>query len=77
MRYAQGGGLSDERRQFREGIRIQAAERFASGKPSSVIAKELRVSVRSVQRWRRAWEKGGPQALRSAGSASPPRLSET
>lgn len=29
MRYAQGGGLSDERRQFREGIRPRAAERFA------------------------------------------------
>ncbi|MGW6893157.1 IS630 family transposase [Streptomyces chartreusis] len=76
MRYAQGGGLSDERRQFREGIRLRAAERFAAGEPSSVIAKELRVSVRSVQRWRRSWDKGGPRALRSAGSASPPRLSE-
>ncbi|WP_425579556.1 IS630 family transposase [Streptomyces coacervatus] len=76
MRYAQGGGLSDERRQFREGIRLRAAERFAGGEPSSAIAKELRVSVRSVQRWRRTWDKGGPRALRSAGSASPPRLSE-
>jgi transposase len=76
MRYAQGGGLSDERRQFREGIRLRAAERFAAGDPSSAIAKELRVSVRSVQRWRRSWDKGGPRALRSAGSASPPRLSE-
>ena len=75
MRYAQDGGLSDERRQFREGVRMRAAERFAQGEPSSVIAKELRVSVRSVQR-RRAWEKGGPQALRSTGSASPPGLSE-
>jgi transposase len=76
MRYAQGGGLSDERRQFRKGIRMKAAERFASGEPSSAIAKELRVSVRSVQRWRRSWDMGGPRALRSAGSASPPRLSE-
>jgi len=76
MRYAQGGGVSDERRQFREEIRMVAAERFAVGEPSSVIAKELRVSVRSVQRWRRAWDRGGPRALRSAGSASPSRLSE-
>ncbi|MCX4564478.1 winged helix-turn-helix domain-containing protein [Streptomyces phaeochromogenes] len=76
MRYAQGGGLSDERRQFREDIRMTAADRFALGEPSPVIAKELRVSVRSVQRWRRAWDKGGPRALHSAGSASPPRLSE-
>lgn len=76
MRYAQGGGLMDVRRQFREGIRMTAAERFALGEPSSVIAKELRVSARSVQRWRRAWDKGGPRALRSAEPASPSRLSE-
>jgi transposase len=65
-----------KRRQFREGIRMTAGERFAQGEPSSVIAKELRVSVRSVQRWRRAWDKAGPRALRSAGSASLPRLSQ-
>jgi transposase len=41
-----------------------------------VIAKDLRVSVRSVQRWRRTWEEGGPRALRSHGPASLPRLSE-
>ena len=76
MRYAQGGGLSDERREFREGVRLTAADRFARGESSTVIAKELRVSVRSVQRWRRSWSKGGPRALRSRGSASPPRLSE-
>ncbi|MDH6441117.1 transposase [Streptomyces sp. SAI-144] len=62
MRYALGGGLSDERRRFREEIRMNAAEGFARGEPSSAIAKELRVSVRSVQRWRRAWDKGGPRA---------------
>jgi len=66
MRYALGGGLSDERRRFREGIRMNAAEGFARGEPSSAIAKELRVSVRSVQRWRRAWDKGGPRAMRVA-----------
>lgn len=76
MRYAQGGGLTDERREFREGIRLAAAERFARGEKSAVIAKELRVSVRSVQRWRRLWAKGGTQALRTTGPASLPRLSE-
>nr|WP_051833213.1 helix-turn-helix domain-containing protein [Streptomyces sp. NRRL S-646] len=63
MKYAQGSGLSDECRQFREGIRLRAAEQFARGEPSSAIAKELRVGVRSVQRWRRSWDKGGPRAL--------------
>ena len=46
------------------------------GEPSSAIAKEFRVSVRSVQRWRWTWDKGGPRILRSTGPASPPRLSE-
>ncbi|MFF8032120.1 helix-turn-helix domain-containing protein [Streptomyces sp. NPDC016626] len=37
-------------------LRLQAAERFAQGDASAVIAKDLRVSVRSVQRWRHVWE---------------------
>lgn len=76
MRYPQGGGLTAERQQFREGLRLQAAERFARGEGSTAIAKDLRVSVRSVQRWRRVWATGGPRALRSQGPASLPRLSE-
>ncbi|MFJ9753237.1 helix-turn-helix domain-containing protein [Streptomyces chartreusis] len=51
---------------FREGIRLQAGQRFAAGEKTAVIAKDLRVSVRSVERWRRAWRVGGMQALRSA-----------
>ncbi|MFF1650790.1 helix-turn-helix domain-containing protein [Streptomyces sp. NPDC058240] len=52
------------------------AERFAQGEASSEIVKELRVSVRSVQRWRQMWDEGGPRALRSQGPASLLRLSE-
>ncbi|MDO0924115.1 helix-turn-helix domain-containing protein [Streptomyces sp. TG1A-8] len=52
------------------------AERFARGEAGSVIAKDLRVSVRSVQRWRRAWDGGGPRAVRSRGPALLPRPSE-
>ncbi|MFF5256451.1 helix-turn-helix domain-containing protein [Streptomyces leeuwenhoekii] len=76
MRYPQGGGLTAERRQLPEWLRLKAAERFAQGETSSVIAKDLRVSVRSVQRWRRMWDEGGPRALRSQGPASFPRLSQ-
>ncbi|MEU9678031.1 helix-turn-helix domain-containing protein [Streptomyces parvus] len=75
MQYPQEGGLTAERQQFRGELRLQAAERFAQGEASSVIAKDLRVSVRSVQRWRRTWEQGGPRALGSQGPASLPRLS--
>ncbi|MFK0173869.1 helix-turn-helix domain-containing protein, partial [Streptomyces sp. NPDC090306] len=74
MRYPQGGGLTAERQSFREELRVRVAERFALGDASSVIARDLRVSFRSVQRWRRTWEEGGPRALRSQGPVSLPRL---
>ncbi|MEU3220957.1 hypothetical protein [Streptomyces sp. NPDC006971] len=45
------GGLTAERQQFREELRLKAAERFAQGEASPVIAEDLLVSVRSVQRW--------------------------
>ncbi|MER5843489.1 hypothetical protein ABT099_24970 [Streptomyces prasinus] len=46
MRYAQGGGLTDERRSFREELRLEAAERFQQGDENADIARDLRVSVR-------------------------------
>ncbi|WP_406409451.1 helix-turn-helix domain-containing protein [Streptomyces sp. NBC_01643] len=55
MRYAEGGGLTAERRAFRSQVRLEAGGRFAAGERTAVIAKELRVSERSVERWRRAW----------------------
>ncbi|MEU5840160.1 winged helix-turn-helix domain-containing protein [Streptomyces diacarni] len=68
--------MTTDRQQFHEELRLKAAERLAQGEASSVIAENLRVSVRSVQRWRQMWDEGGPQALRSRGPASLPRLSE-
>ncbi|MFH8407410.1 winged helix-turn-helix domain-containing protein [Streptomyces sp. NPDC018019] len=75
MRYAQGGGLTAERREFRARLRLQAVEQFARGETNAVIARELRVSVRSVQRWRKSWRSDGARALGSKGPASRPRLS--
>ncbi|WP_079146907.1 helix-turn-helix domain-containing protein [Streptomyces griseochromogenes] len=76
MRYPQGGGLTAERRAFREHIRMQAGELFALGHDNAAVARQLRVSVRSVQRWHQAWEHGGRPALESKGQASRPKLSE-
>ncbi|WP_327672942.1 MULTISPECIES: winged helix-turn-helix domain-containing protein [unclassified Streptomyces] len=76
MRYPQGGGLTAERRAFREGIRLEAAGLFAAGAGNAEVAKRLRVSVRSVQRWHQAWEECGDVSLRSAGSAARPKLTE-
>ncbi|MFK0224081.1 winged helix-turn-helix domain-containing protein [Streptomyces vinaceus] len=41
-----------------------------------MIAKDLRVSVRSVERWRRAWREGGMEALRSTGPANSPTVTD-
>ncbi|MEV6133701.1 helix-turn-helix domain-containing protein [Streptomyces violaceusniger] len=75
MRYAQGGGLTAERRRFRERIRYQAGEWFARGERTAV-AKDLRVSERSVERWRHAWQEGGLDALASTGPAKLPKVSD-
>jgi transposase len=76
MRYAQGGGLTAERRRSRERIRNEAGERFGRGERTAVIAKDLRVSERSVERWRRAWREGGLAALASSGPPKLPKLSD-
>ncbi|MGW1273383.1 IS630 family transposase [Streptomyces sp. NPDC002491] len=76
MRYAQGGGLTAERRLFRERIRYEAGERFVRGERTAVVARDLRVSERSVERWRRAWRQGGMVALASTGPPKQPRLSD-
>ncbi|QNP75083.1 winged helix-turn-helix domain-containing protein [Streptomyces roseirectus] len=76
MRYAQGGGLTAERRRLRERIRYEAGERFGRSESTAVIAKDLRVSERSVERWRRAWREGGMDALASAGPPKLPKLSD-
>ncbi|WP_420717262.1 helix-turn-helix domain-containing protein, partial [Streptomyces sp. WM6378] len=79
MRYAQGGGLRAHEQAARERIRMLAAEGFERGEEkrmlaaegfergeeNTVIAKDLRVSVRSVERWRRDWRAHGRAGLRS------------
>jgi transposase len=75
MRYAQGGGLTPKEQEKRERLRLEAAGRFARGDQSEAVARNLRVTARSVRRWRRAWEEGGADALRSKGPASVERLS--
>ncbi|MER6257037.1 DUF317 domain-containing protein [Streptomyces sp. NPDC001584] len=77
MRYArQGGGLTDAERAARERIRLQAVERFEGGEKNSESATALRVSERSVERWRRHWREGGQAGVRSNGSPGRPRLSD-
>jgi transposase len=75
MRYAQRGGYTPAEQRRRERLRLQAAERFAAGDTTGVIADDLRVTPGSVRRWRRAWAEGGDEALKSRGPVSAERLS--
>ncbi|MFD4630289.1 helix-turn-helix domain-containing protein [Streptomyces sp. NPDC058284] len=68
--------MTAERQHFREQIRFEADERFERGEKNVVIAKELRVNVRSVERWRRAWCQDGTAALASAGPPKLPKLTD-
>ena len=52
VRYAQGGGLTDAKRAARERIRLEAVGRFEGGAKKKEVAASLRVSDRSVERWR-------------------------
>ena len=76
MRYGQGGGLTAEGRRRREQVRLEAVERFGQRASSAEVAAELRVSERSVRRWRQAWLAGGTAGLASRGQAARCRLDE-
>jgi putative transposase len=67
MRYADGGGLTAEGRARRERVRLEAAQMFSQDADPAQVARELRVSTKSVYQWRRAWQAGGAQALVSKG----------
>ncbi|MER6568397.1 winged helix-turn-helix domain-containing protein [Streptomyces sp. NPDC001093] len=76
MRYAQGGGLTEAGRAARERLRQQAVEGFRAGQKNAEVAAALRVSERSVERWRRAWREYGEAGVLSKGSPGRPRLSD-
>jgi putative transposase len=75
MRYAQRGGYTPAEQERRERLRLEAAGRFARGDSVREVARDLRVTEGSVRRWRRAWQAGGAEALKSKGPVSRERLS--
>ncbi|MFJ2397305.1 helix-turn-helix domain-containing protein [Streptomyces sp. NPDC087843] len=75
MRYADGVGLTAERRAARE-IRLEAGQRFARGDRTAAIARDLWVSERSMEQWRRNWREGGLEGLRPKKPAKLPKLSD-
>ena len=68
MRYPDGGGLTADERVRREQVRLAAAELIEAGASDREVAKRLRVSRMSANRWRRALEAGGRAALASKGA---------
>ncbi len=54
-------------RAAREALRFAAAERFERGDDVGEIARELSVTRKSVNEWKRAWRAGGAEALASKG----------
>lgn len=69
--------MTDAERAGREQVRLQAVACFGAGEKSREIAAALRVSERSVERWRRQWREEGLAGLASKGSPGRPRLSDT
>jgi transposase len=68
MRYPDGGGLTAVERARREKVRLEAAEMIESGASDLEVARRLRVSRMSANRWRRALAAGGREALASKGA---------
>jgi transposase len=67
VRYPDGGGLTAEERARRELVRLAAAELIGAGASDREVARRLRVSRMSANRWRRALAAGGRPALASKG----------
>jgi transposase len=68
MRYPDGGGLTAEDRARREQVRLAAADLIEAGASDREVARRLRVSRMSANRWRRALAAGGRAALESKGA---------
>ncbi|MEE1767971.1 helix-turn-helix domain-containing protein [Streptomyces sp. JV185] len=61
----------------RERIRLEVVGRFEGGAKNREISAALRVSERSVERWRRQWRERGEEGVRPKGSPGRPRLRQT
>jgi transposase len=68
MRYPDGGGLTAAKRARREQVRLAAVDLIEAGASDREVARRLRVSRMSVNRWRRALAAGGRAALASKGA---------
>ena len=68
MGYPDGGGLTAAERARRERVRLEAAELIEAGASDREVARRLRVSRMSANRWRRALAAGDREALAPKGA---------
>ncbi len=68
MRYPDSGGLTAAERARREKVRLEAADMIEAGASDTEVARRLRVSRMSANRWRRALAAGGREGLASKGA---------
>ncbi|MCA2227734.1 helix-turn-helix domain-containing protein [Nonomuraea aurantiaca] len=59
--------MTAQARARREQVRMRAVDRFAEGATDAQVAVEFRISRMSANRWRRAFDAGGREALLSKG----------
>ncbi|MET8954892.1 winged helix-turn-helix domain-containing protein [Streptomyces sp. NPDC004533] len=59
--------MTAEERAQRERVRFEAADMFAAGATNGEVVRQFRVSRMSANRWRRAFNEGGKEALVSKG----------
>lgn len=64
--------MTDAERVARERVRLEAVARFEAGETNRAVAAVLRVTGRSVERWRRQWREAGQAGVSSKGSPGRP-----
>jgi transposase len=58
-------------RERRQNRRMEAARMFSAGATRAQVARKLRVSWQTAHAWFKAWQSGGPDALKSKGKPGP------
>lgn len=61
-----------ERRMFNRAFKLKVIERLEVGESGTALALEFSIKRTIIYRWREAWRRGGPEAVRG-GAGRPPK----
>jgi integrase/DNA invertase Pin-like site-specific DNA recombinase len=67
-------GEGAKQRAERQAVRERAADLFAQGVPTAMVARQLGVARQTATDWRARWRSGGTAALRSRGPSRHPAI---